>query len=439
MQYDTIVSQATPAGFSAIAIVRLSGPNSLQIAKKLSKTKLNLSHGKPKVCPVFIKGENLDQAVFIAYLSPKSYTGENIVEIFPHGNIHICEAIITECLTLGSRLAEPGEYTKRAFLNGKVNLLEAESVAQLISAKSVEAIKQQTRNLTGGLTKKITNIKEGVLFCLSHLEYEMDVSEGFLIDTETISDVKNKLEKCIEETSSLNKTFKTGVAFTKGIKITIVGKPNVGKSTLGNKILGLEKSITSNTPGTTRDLVSTETILGGVPVTIVDTAGIHKTQNPVEAEGIKRSFDEIKNSDLVLSVFCHGLEPIDNKELVGSILVYNKEDLSPYKGKNKNVFSVSATKGTGVNNLINHIQKKILGVNQNAAEPLITTLRQKKVLKEVGACLSRAQNLFSKNHQELDLLAYELRSAIEKIDLFTGKTTTNDILERVFSTFCVGK
>lgn len=439
MQYDTIVSQATPVGFSAIAIIRLSGPSSLQIAKRLSKTKYNLSHAKPKVCPVFIKGENVDQAVFIAYLSPKSYTGENIVEIFPHGNIHICEAIITECLVLGSRLAEPGEYTKRAFLNGKINLLQAESVAQLISAKSVEAIKQQTRNLTGGLTKKIRNIKESVLFCLSHLEYEMDVSEGFLVNTETISEIKNKLEKCIEETSSLNKTFKTGAAFTKGIKITLVGKPNVGKSTLGNKILGLEKSITSNTPGTTRDLVSTETILGGVPVTIVDTAGIHKTKNPVETEGVKRSFDEIKNADLVLSIFCHDLEPVDIKELRGSVLVYNKEDVSPYKGKNKNVFSVSAIKGTGVDSLINHIQKKILGLNRNAAEPLITTLRQKKALKEVEACLTRAQDLFRKNHQELDLLAYELRSTIDNIDLFTGKTTTNDILERVFSSFCVGK
>ena len=439
MQPDTIVSQATPTGFSAIAIVRLSGPKSLQIIKRLSKTRQNLVHGKPKVCSVFINGEKTDQAVFIAYLAPKSYTGEDVVEIFPHGNVYICEAIITECVALGSRLADPGEYTKRAFLNGKINLLQAEAVGQLISSRSVEATKHQMRNLTGGVTEKIKTIKEGLLFCLSHLEYEMDVSESFLTETETITAFETSLKKCFKQTSDLNKTFKKGNAFTKGIKITLVGKPNVGKSTLGNKILGLEKSITSDAPGTTRDLISTETVLGGIPITIIDTAGIHKTKNPVEAEGIKRSLDEIKSSDFVVSIFCHDIQPVDIKELKGVILVHNKEDVSPYKGQKKNVFSVSATKGTGVNRLLNHIHKKALGVNQNAAEPLITTLRQKEALKEVEACLSRSQRLFNSNHKGLELLAFEIRSAITHIDLFTGKTTTNDILDKVFSTFCVGK
>ena len=237
----------------------------------------------------------------------------------------------------------------------------------------------------------------------------------------------------------MTETFNRGSALSNGVKVAFVGKPNVGKSTLVNKILGVEKSITSDAPGTTRDLVSTETSLGGIPVTLVDTAGIHSAKNQIEKEGIKRSFEEIKTADLVVSLFCPKSEVVDINEFKDQIFVYNKRDITPYKGKKENVFSVSATKGTGVNYLVEHIEKRIGGSRTNAAESLLTTIRQKEAMLEVSSCLSRAIDLFINDSQTIELPAQEIKSAITNIDLFTGKTTTNDILDRVFSTFCVGK
>ena len=439
MSVSTIVSQSTPSGFSAIAIVRLSGEKATKIAAKLSNKKSILRHKKAALRPIFIKKRLVDEALFTAFLSPHSYTGEDIVEISCHGNLHVCEAIITETIRLGARIAEPGEYTKRAFLNGKLNLLQAESVSLLINARSIEAVKQQTKNLSGGVTKKIMQIKKTLLTVLSFLEYELDVSEDPFLQIESVENVKTNLKKCLENTVSMLETFNRGSALSNGVKIAFVGKPNVGKSTLVNKILGVEKSITSNTPGTTRDLVSTETAIGGLPVTLVDTAGIHSAKNQIEKEGIKRSFEEIKTADLVVSLFCPESEIVDIKELNEQIYVYNKTDITPYKGNKKDVFSVSATKGNGVNHLVRSIEKRIGGARVNAAESLLTTIRQKEAMLEVSLCLSRSLDLFVKNNQTIELQAHEIKNAIKNIDLFTGKTTTNDILDRVFSSFCVGK
>tara|TARA_Y100000591_G_scaffold184091_1_gene159001 strand:- start:3753 stop:5072 length:1320 start_codon:yes stop_codon:yes gene_type:complete len=439
MSIATIVSQATPSGFSAIAIIRLSGNKAIKIATKLSNKKSVLKHKKATLRPVYIKKRLVDEAVFTAFLSPHSYTGEDVVEISCHGNIQVCEAIITEIVRLGARIAEPGEYTKRAFLNGKLNLLQAESVSLLINARSIEAVKQQTKNLSGGVTEKIIQTKKTLLTVLSFLEYELDVSESLFLEKESIEFIKKNLKECLKNTTSMTETFNRGSALSNGVKVAFLGKPNVGKSTLVNKILGSEKSITSNTPGTTRDLVSTETSLGGIPVTLVDTAGIHTTTNQVEKEGIKRSFEEIRTADLVISLFCPGSEVVDIKGLSDQVYVYNKKDIAPYSGKRKNVFSISATKGTGVNYLVQHIEKRIGGSRVNAAESLLTTIRQKEAMLKVSSCLSRAIELFVNNSQTIELPAQEIKSAIENIDLFTGKTTTNDILDRVFSTFCVGK
>ena len=439
MSTNTIVSQSTPYGFSAIAIIRLSGKQALSIASKLSNNKVSLKHQKQTKRAVIVNNKKIDVGLYTAFLSPRSYTGEDVVEISCHGNIHVCEAIIKECQALGARLAEPGEYTKRAFLNGKINLLQAEAVAQLISAKSIEAVEQQTKNISGGITKKIKNVKDLLLSCLAHIEYELDVSEEPTIPKKTKDGIKNDLLFSLKEIELLKTSFKTGSVFSSGIKIVFIGKPNVGKSTLANKILGVEKSITNKTPGTTRDLVFTETTIEGVPTTFVDTAGIHDTKNEIEAEGIKRSLTEIKASDIIVSLFCHNLEVVDIKELKQEIFVYNKEDVKPYSGTNKNVFSVSAINNTGVKHLMKHIKKRVGLLKKNSAEPLITTIRQKDSIDKIHTTVSVACNLFNENNQETELVAHELRRSISHIDLFTGKTTTNDILDRVFSNFCVGK
>ena len=439
MSNATIISQSTPSGLSAIAVIRLSGSNAINISKKVSKNYHSFKHRVAEVRYVYSGIDLIDQAVFTAFLSPNSYTGEDVVEISCHGNVHICEATINEFIKFGARIAKPGEYTKRAFLNGKLNLLQAESVIQLINAKSIEAVKQQTKNLSGGVSAKIRELKASLVSNLAYLEYELDVSEDVYIDEEGLGRIKKALKVNLETANLMVNTFNRGNALSNGIKIVFIGKPNVGKSTLVNKLVGIEKSITSDIPGTTRDTISTETIIGGIPTTLIDTAGIHQSENEIEMEGIKRSYKEIKTADLIINLFCHGSEVVDIKEDKNQVYVYNKVDSFPYAGKNKNIFPISATTGKGLKSLTKHIEKRVGFLRVDAAEPLLTTIRQKRAMSNVSSCLSTALKFLNTNSNEIELPAEEIRNAISNIDLFTGKTTTNDILDQVFSAFCVGK
>ncbi len=439
MSNTTIVSQSTPSGLSAIAVIRLSGSNAIRISKKISKNHQPLKHRVAEIRNVFSEEDLIDQAVFTAFLSPNSYTGEDVVEISCHGNIHICETTIKETIKLGARIAEPGEYTKRAFLNKKLNLLQVESVIQLINAKSIEAVKQQTKNLSGGTTIKIKELKRALISNLAYLEYELDVSEGNYVNEKELNQMKRSIEDNLKAANLMSKTFNRGNALSLGLRIVFVGEPNVGKSTLVNKLLGLEKSITSGVPGTTRDTVSTETNIGGIPVTLIDTAGIHQSEDQIELEGIKRSYREIESADLVINLFCDGSEAIDIVEDKDQIYVYNKVDSLPYTGKNKDVFPVSATTGEGLTSLISHIEKKVGFLRVDASEPLLTTVRQKEAMANIVSCLSATLRLLESNSNQIELPAEEIKNAITNIDLFTGKTTSNDILDQVFSSFCVGK
>ena len=439
MSDTTIVSQSTPSGFSAIAVIRLSGVNAIKISKKISKNFNPLKHRNAEVRNVFSATDLIDQAVFTAFLSPNSYTGEDVVEISCHGNLHICERIINEIVKLGARIAEPGEYTRRAFVNGKLNLLQAESVIQLINAKSIEAVKQQTKNLSGGTTVKIQKLKESLISNLAYLEYELDVSEDVLINEKRLKKIKTTIENNLKTATSMSDTFSRGNALSNGVKIVFVGKPNVGKSTLVNKLVGMEKSITSDVPGTTRDTVSTKTTIGGIPVTLVDTAGIHLSDNEIEIEGIKRSYKEIETADIVINLFCGGSEVVDINEDKDQIYVYNKIDSLPYSGKDENVFPVSATTGEGLALLTKHIKERVGFLRVDASEPLLTTIRQKEAMDNISFCLATTLELLESNSNEVELPAEEIKNAIANIDIFTGKTTTNDILDQVFSAFCVGK
>ena len=440
MQTTTIVSQSTPPGFSAISVVRLSGPKSFFFSKRLSNTSKDFEHKTAQYLPVIInETKKIDDAVYIPYFAPKSYTGEDVVEISCHGNPHIVLAIINELLSFGAKLAEPGEYTKRAFLNGKIDLLQAESVSLLIESKSLAAAKELSKNVEGKASKKISSFKREIIKILSFVEFELDVSEDDDFYVNQQKKISLKLKSLASQFKIAIETFETIQAYTQGAKVVFLGKPNVGKSTLVNKLLNNNKILTSATPGTTRDVISTDITMSGFQFSFVDTAGIHETKNKIEAAGILKTKEEMKNADIIISVFSNDTQEVDLAEDRRVILVYNKDDLESYKGTKKNVFSVSAITGKGTDLLKNKIVDLAYTLKKNNSHPLITTLRQKDSLAKAEESLARAIGLLDQKTPPLELLANELMLSIHQLDITTGKTTTNDVLESVFSSFCVGK
>ena len=439
MENETIVSLATPIGYSGLGLVRISGKNAIQMAKWTSKKTGSFDHSKALLLPLYLGKDKIDQAVYTVFKSPRSYTGEDVVEVSCHGNPLICELAIEAFIKLGARLAEPGEYTKRAFLNGKLTLSQAESVALLISSKSKEAIRSNLRNLERDVVEKIKEVKDGLIDCISSLEYEFDVSEEESSIEHVCYNCSKLLKNLYLYLSDIELSYKSSTIYNHGLRIAIIGKPNAGKSTLLNAITGYNRSIVSEKPGTTRDSIESEIIISGAPVTIIDTAGIHRTDDETERLGIERSKHEIKRASIVLSVFSYELQPVDFIEDVPVIYVYNKEDIKKNNSTIKNAISVSALKKTGIKNLMCFIKDHIKKSAFAGGDITVNTLRQKEDISRCLVSLSIAINQLQPENSNLEIAAFEIRSAISSLSQFTGETTTEEILERVFSNFCVGK
>ena len=440
MENQTIVSQATPLGQSSVAVIRISGPNSFNIAKKLTGTKKNRAHHE--VALLLIKnneGVSLDRGLFTFFVSPNSYTGEDIVEISCHGNQLVVGIIINRCIKLGARIAEPGEYTKRAFLNNKVSLSQAESVGALISSKSEEAIIQNLKNIEGGSSKTVVSIKNSLVKALSNIEHELDVSEYELFDDGIIEETVKLIENNILECNKLLGSFAAGTAYSSGFRVVIVGRPNVGKSTLMNALVGINKSITSSEPGTTRDVVTHEVTLGGLPVTLLDTAGIRETKNEIEAEGVSRATGEIDRASAIISLFCYNIEPIENIKLTNQISVFTKCDLKKDKGPFHADISVSAKTGSGIEELKSLIIKTLAESVSHSGDVFINTERQRQSVLNCRHALLNSIEPLKNNESLFEITAHELRAAIDYLSSFLGETTTDEILDSVFSNFCVGK
>ena len=320
-----------------------------------------------------------------------------------------------------------------------MSLSQAESVGALISSKSEEAIIQNLKNIEGGSSKTVVSIKNSLVKALSNIEHELDVSEYELFDDGIIEETVKLIENNILECNNLLGSFAAGTAYSSGFRVVIVGRPNVGKSTLMNALVGINKSITSSEPGTTRDVVTHEVTLGGLPVTLLDTAGIRETENEIEAEGVSRATGEIDRASAIISLFCHNIEPIENIKLTNQICVFTKDDLKKDKGSFHADISVSAKTGSGIEELKNLIIKTLAESVSHSGDVFINTERQRQSVLNCRQALLNSIEPLKNNEPLFEITAHELRAAIDYLSSFLGETTTDEILDSVFSNFCVGK
>lgn len=442
--FETIVALATPPMRSALAIVRLSGDNCFDVASKIFSKNLNdvknnsIIHG-------YIKDNSqiVDEVILLAYKNPKSFTGEDSVEIISHGSPLITNKIIELAIKNGARMAERGEFTSRAYLHGKMDLIQAESINDLINAETEESKQISLMSLNGETSKLVLPLKQSLGDLLSLIEVNINYPE--YTDIEEANEQKI-LTVCQENISYIDKLIENGQKgkiIKDGIKIAIVGKPNVGKSSILNALIGEEKAIVTDIKGTTRDVVEGKFILNGISINLYDTAGIRESDDIIEEKGIVKSRKTLNDADIVIAVFDsttfddedHNiLDLIRNKQ---NIIVYNKKDLIKDKKTDKNVLYISA-----LNNDVEPLKEKIISVlglkEENYKNPSINNSREIGILENIKESLGKAL-IDAKNNVPVDLINVNIQDAYLKVLSLTGEDHDFDIANEIFSRFCLGK
>ncbi|QWR77214.1 tRNA uridine-5-carboxymethylaminomethyl(34) synthesis GTPase MnmE [Candidatus Magnetomonas plexicatena] len=460
---DTIAAVSTPPGEGGIGIVRISGKDAIVISEGMFKSK---KCKLPSTMPAFTMslglvinphdGSAVDEALIAVMRAPQSYTAEDVVEFHCHGGYFTVRKTLEITLSLGARLAEPGEFTLRAFLNGRLDLAQAESVLDVIKSKTAESSRIALEQLSGGVSEKITAIVSDLTAACALIEAHIDFSD----EDAQLSDVAEVLINIGEiekKLKLLSATYETGRLYRDGISIAIVGRTNVGKSSLLNALLEKNRAIVSETPGTTRDTIEECLNFGGIPARVIDTAGIRESREYAELEGIKRSLSSIETADIVIAVFDGGTElTIEDFHIIEKtsgktlIAVINKSDLKPafsasvlsesYSSESStHVLRISAKKNEGLSTLKDMI---FTIVARNSTEVkqdvLITNVRHKRAMDDCLLALKRSSALLSDN-MPLEFAAFELRSALNSISEITGVVTTDSILNIIFGRFCIGK
>lgn len=455
MLFDTIAAISTPKGEGGIAIIRISGDKSFEILDKIFvKKNPNANLGFYKLNYGFIKdGEKtVDEVMAVRLKAPKSYTCEDIVEINCHGGTLVSEKVLELVLRNGARHAESGEFTKRAFMNGRIDLSQAEAVMDIIQGKTEKSVSLSLDQLRGDLRDKVNQFKKALLDITAHVNVVLDYPEEG-IDDPLPAELRNNLEKVYEEANHLIDSYDTGKKIKEGIKTVIVGKPNVGKSTLLNALLHEERAIVTHVAGTTRDVIEEIINIKGVPLVLVDTAGIRKTDDIVENIGVEKSKQFIGKADLVLLVLDaskelenEDIEVInqikENKKKV--IVLLNKIDLNKkinLAGHNlENIVEISAKGNIGIEDMQEKIYSYIVEEDvENSSEKLIiTNIRHKTALEKTKDAI---KNIFETINMGLpmDLISVDLKEALDSLSEITGEISSEDILDHVFGNFCVGK
>jgi tRNA modification GTPase len=438
-EFDTITAISTPLGMGGVGVIRISGDKSFEIASKIS-TKKEFRPNHITHCWILEDGEKVDEVIILPFKNPNSYTGEDVIEIQCHGGVNIVKKILSIVLKNGARHAEKGEFTKRAFLNKKLDLSQAEAVADLIHSKTQDFVITSAKNLSGVLANKIYEIKTDIFELLSRIiagiDFPEDVSEPkyeYLI--ESLSNSISKIDKILS-------TADTSNIMRQGISVAIVGQPNVGKSSLFNTLLNLDRAIVTDIAGTTRDVLK-ETIDLGIPITLIDPAGIREDEkiSKVEKIGIEYSKQSLDEANLVLFLYdaSVGIKEEDLKiyELIKDkphIKIANKSDLSY---ANISDLKLSAKTGEGIEELKQIIKDKVCNINPDSLE-FSTNLRQQNCLMNAKIALTNALDA-SKRREIQDLISIDIKSALLALEELTGETITDDILNNIFENFCIGK
>ena len=454
---STIAAISTAPGNAGIGIIRLSGDDCFKILKKIFKPK---NKGEIKGYTIkygnIVKSENdeiIDEVLVSYFIAPKSYTKENMCEINSHGGIVVENQILEECLKNGAVLAEPGEFTKRAFMNGRIDLSQAEAVIDIINSKTEKEMMVAQRHLEGSLSKKIKDIQGEILNLMADIEASIDYPEYDIEETtnKKINDTLNSVE---EKLLKLKNSFENGKILKEGIKTAIIGKPNVGKSSLLNLILGENRAIVSDIEGTTRDTIEEYINIKGIPLKIVDTAGIRKTNDEVEKIGVERSINNISNAELIIALFDDSrtfddqdqkiLDLIEGKKTIvlinkidlGKNLIKENEKLKKFKN---NIIEFSTINETGLDKLYNKIEE-LFKLNELDCEntEIITNNRHKQQILYALEDVAKGRESLE-THMPVDITAICLKDILERLAEITGENVSEDIINEIFKKFCLGK
>ena len=454
---STIAAISTAPGNAGIGIIRLSGDDCFKILQKIFKPK---NKGEIKGYTIkygnIVKSENdeiIDEVLVSYFVAPKSYTKENMCEINSHGGIVVENQILEECLKNGAVLADPGEFTKRAFLNGRIDLSQAEAVIDIINSKTEKEMMVAQRHLEGSLSKKIKDIQGEILNLMADIEASIDYPEYDIEETtnKKINDTLNSVE---EKLLKLKNSFENGKILKEGIKTAIIGKPNVGKSSLLNLILGENRAIVSDIEGTTRDTIEEYINIKGVPLKIVDTAGIRKTNDEVEKIGVERSINNISDAELIIALFDDSrtfddqdqkiLDLIEGKKTIilinkidlGKNLIKENEKLKKFKN---NIIEFSTINETGLDKLYNKIEE-LFKLNELDCEntEIITNNRHKQQILYALEDVAKGRESLE-THMPVDITAICLKDILEKLAEITGENVSEDIINEIFKKFCLGK
>lgn len=451
-----IAAIATPIGVGGINVVRISGDGAFEIVDKIFIGRSRMD-GAPSHTAHFGRivdrsGNYLDEVVVVIFRRPSSYTCEDVAEISCHGGYLVTQKILQRVVEAGARLAEPGEFTKRAFLNGRLDLSQAEAVGDLIHSQSEAAYRSSVRQLSGELSRKIKSISGELLNLASLLELELDFSEEN-VEFASRRSLKERLENAIDAMDELLASYSVGRVYKEGVRVTIAGKPNAGKSSLLNALLREDRSIVSKIPGTTRDTISETVSINGVLFRLTDTAGLREAMDEIEMDGVERARRAAEDSDIVLLVIdCsgsdyNGTEPLYEElaAICGQhgaklLKVWNKIDL--YQGgaprDMENVFFVSALRGDGIDLLRNGLFRVVINENWREESVVVTNSRHRDAIARAQKSLTLALESMGSGKSS-EFVALDLRAGLDALGEITGEVTTDDMLKNIFSKFCIGK